>query len=452
MLRTIVVTVTLLSGGLLFGQSAFDAIRIVQDEIGFGTRALAMGGAYTAAANDYSAIYWNPAGLTDVSRGQVFGELSNLTFANSAAFKGTLTEESDNYTNLRALGFAFPLPTRRGSFVIAGGYQRVRDFDQNLLFSGFNNQSNGLSFDIDDTAYDFDRGVYQSQQVTDEGGLEQVSLGFGVALSPNVTAGLTANIWTGEDDYQWTFRQEDREFMYEDFPANFDTYVRSRTILSDYSAFGLKAGATFDLGGGVKLGGAVGLPVTFTVEEDFSENDRLTFDDGFEDTFDYPGGVFEYKVKTPFHFDFGASFNSDVLTLAASARYRDWSQTRFDVPDGFLENDDYVDLIEENVVLRNDFEATLQYNLGGEVYLDHLDTKLRGGYAVHPSPVKNAPSDRDRTYITAGLGFKLDRYVDLDLAYMRGSWSQVTEDAYTPGGTEEEITTHRVLVGLTYRF
>lgn len=37
-----------------------------------GARALAMGGAYTALANDASAIYWNPGGLAQVTTREVF--------------------------------------------------------------------------------------------------------------------------------------------------------------------------------------------------------------------------------------------------------------------------------------------------------------------------------------------------------------------------------------------
>lgn len=38
------------------------------DPIASGARACGMGGAYTAAANDPGAVYWNPAGLADVRR------------------------------------------------------------------------------------------------------------------------------------------------------------------------------------------------------------------------------------------------------------------------------------------------------------------------------------------------------------------------------------------------
>jgi hypothetical protein len=42
--------------GIVGGQTAYDAVHITENEEGFGTRALAMGGAYTALADDYSGI------------------------------------------------------------------------------------------------------------------------------------------------------------------------------------------------------------------------------------------------------------------------------------------------------------------------------------------------------------------------------------------------------------
>ena len=39
-------------------------------KIGVGARSVAMGGAYTAVANDVSSIYWNPAGLASMGGSQ----------------------------------------------------------------------------------------------------------------------------------------------------------------------------------------------------------------------------------------------------------------------------------------------------------------------------------------------------------------------------------------------
>lgn len=438
--------------GFGYAQFASDAVRIVQDEMGFGSRALAMGGAYTGLANDYSAIYWNPAGLAEVKRSHFFGEVSHLNFNNSALFQQTVTDQDQNYTNLRSLGLAFALPTRRGSFVLALGYNRVKDFDRNLVFSGFNQRSNGLGFVFDDTEYFFDKDVYQTEQINEDGGLNQWSLGAGIALSPNFTAGVTASVWSGEDDYQFSFLQEDRNNVYTEYPGDFDSYTLNRTIQADYSALSLKVGGMFRVNEGIRLGGAIGLPTTFNVNETYTQDDLIVFDNGDEDALEGDPGRFEYDVKTPFHFDGGISVSNRNITLSASARYRDWSQTKFDVSNNQIADPDYAGLLDENRRIRQDFEATLEYHLGGELYMPGINSYLRGGYAVYPSPLKNASNDLDKKYITAGIGFVVDRYVTLDVTYLRGNWKQESVDEFTPGGTLEDITTNKVMIGMSYRF
>ena len=46
--------------------------------IGFGTRAIGMGGAFVAIADDPSAIWWNPAGLSKIDKLSIYGEMSYL--------------------------------------------------------------------------------------------------------------------------------------------------------------------------------------------------------------------------------------------------------------------------------------------------------------------------------------------------------------------------------------
>ena len=52
----------------LQAQTSSDAIRLFEKEKGFGTYAVGLGGAYSALSNDYSGIYWNPAGLSSVEK------------------------------------------------------------------------------------------------------------------------------------------------------------------------------------------------------------------------------------------------------------------------------------------------------------------------------------------------------------------------------------------------
>lgn len=109
----------------IYSQSAYDAVYLAGNEQGFGARARSIGGAYTALADDYSALYWNPAGLGYLQKSQFNLELSNQTINNSSIYSGNPNSDKQTYTNLNAIGLALPLPTTRGSLVLAFGYNQV---------------------------------------------------------------------------------------------------------------------------------------------------------------------------------------------------------------------------------------------------------------------------------------------------------------------------------------
>lgn len=47
-----------------------DALRLATPGVGVGARALGIGNAYIGVSNDYSALYWNPAGLAQATHGE----------------------------------------------------------------------------------------------------------------------------------------------------------------------------------------------------------------------------------------------------------------------------------------------------------------------------------------------------------------------------------------------
>lgn len=439
--------------GMVSGQSAYDAIHITENEEGFGTRALAMGGAYTALANDYSGIYWNPAGLGSIDKTGIYAELSHLQFSNDALYMGNLTSNNQGFTKLKSLGFVMPLPTNQGSFVIAGGFNRVLDYDDHLYFEGFGDISNDIGFEIEDDNgdiyfYPFDQGVYRQEEVRSEGSLRQWSLGGAIALSPNFTIGLTTSLVHGKEEYNLDFSQFDDKNLYQNYPGDFNEYSINEILQSDYYAFNIKLGGMVDLNNMIKVGGVISLPSTYYVEETHSRNEDLFYDDGTYESFDESTGNFDYHVKTPFIFDAGVAFTNKMITLSAAARYRDWSQTRFEVSDFETNSQDYSDLISENNYLARDYDQVLEYRLGGEVTLPGLNTKLRGGYTLIPSPLRD--SNDDRSTYSAGISFKVDKNVSLDFSYLKRDWTRDSWDIYTPAGVNEKIETHKVLVGLTY--
>lgn len=438
--------------GIVSGQSAYDAIHITENEEGFGTRALAMGGAYTALANDYAGIYWNPAGLGSIDKTAIHAELSHLQFSNDALYMGNLTSNNQGFTKLKSLGFVMPLPTSQGSFVIAGGFNRVLDYDDHLYFEGFGDVSNDIGFEIEDDNgdiyfYPFDQGVYRQEEVRSEGSLRQWSLGGALALSPNFTIGLTTSLVHGKEEYNFGFSQFDDDELYYEYPGDFDEYTVNQYLLSDYYALNLKLGGMVDLNNMLRVGGVITFPSTYYVEETHSFSDNLYFDDGTDDPTE-DSGNWDYRVKTPFIFDAGIAFTNKLITLSASARYRDWSQTRFEVSEYELDDQDYRSIISENNYLARDYDQVLEYRLGGEVTLPGLNTKLRAGYTLIPSSLRD--SNADRITYSAGISFKIDNNVSLDFSYLKRDWTRDSWDIYTPAGVNENIETHKILVGLTY--
>ncbi|MFQ6674888.1 MAG: PorV/PorQ family protein [Fidelibacterota bacterium] len=90
----------LLFGGMVFAANDNVGTSVVNFlKIGVGARAEAMGGAFTAQANDASALYWNPAGLVALSRPQI------------------MFHRSDWIADIRHvfLGVAWPVSSRFGS-------------------------------------------------------------------------------------------------------------------------------------------------------------------------------------------------------------------------------------------------------------------------------------------------------------------------------------------------
>jgi len=162
---------------------------------GVGGRALSMGGAYSAIADDYSATMWNPAGLTQLRRMELFTSLTHLQYNNEASADNISKLDKTTKTKLNSIGFAFPIPTYRGSLVFAVGYNKVRDFDGGFTFMGFN--------PIDTIR------AYQSFNEIEEGSLNNWVFAGAIQVTPNLSLGASFNLWRGEDNYNWSLNDED---------------------------------------------------------------------------------------------------------------------------------------------------------------------------------------------------------------------------------------------------
>lgn len=450
---------TLMILGLTFmvqAQTPEEAVRFMENQDGVGVKAMALGNAFTAVADDYSAIYWNPAGLASISRSELAGDLSYFNFNNEATFAGITQIDKQEFTKLKSLGLAYKVPTARGSLVFGFGYHRIKDYENLLQFNGINTNSNGLSFELQDNSgiyqwYDFDRNARQEEEILETGNLNSLTFGAGVAMSPNFNLGASIHLLSGKSQYAFDFYQHDIDNTYALYPADFNSYELHQDILSKLSGVHIKIGALFHLNQEFCMGASVELPTALRIRETWSENDALIFDDGYISEMDLGVNEWEYAVRYPMQFSGGMALNFKQLLLAASCQYRDWTQTRFEAPEGHYPSSDYTDLLAENNQFSERFRPVLSWSIGGEYRIPGSGIKLRGGYRVVPSPLSDAEKSLNKRYISGGAGFDLDKTSSIHLTYIKGVWNQESVDGYTPGGTQENIRTDRVIAGITLR-
>lgn len=409
-------------------------------QLGFGSRAVAMGGAYSALGGDYSASFWNPAALRDVQRVEIFGSLGQLNRENNFALQDSTAfftpfdrTDEENFTKFNDFGVAYPVPTIQGSLVFSFGFNRVKSFDSNFDFQTFNNTA--------------DDQVSQAWHELERGSLNAWTFAGAVDVSPNVTFGAGLNFWTGGSDFESTFREVDTENVYFDPDSNFgfnDSTIEDQ-INSDITGFNLKLGSQFRVTPMLTIGATISTPITYKIEEDWSYRDELGYDDGFIDVLTDEGQS-EYKIQSPWTFGAGAALKFLNFVVAGDVEYNDWSQIRYKTAPP-VENTSQT---EENRLISDNYRATTRVRLGGEFTLPLTGLSFRAGYFLDPAVYQNADPDEDKQFLSAGVGLLVDKQVRLDATYVHGFWKSFNSDIE---GTSyvEDIKTNQFFVSLAFR-
>ena len=421
-------------------------------ELGIGSRALGMGGAYIGVADDYSASFWNPAGLTQIRRLEGFGTLSYTQRKNDAALEtlGLNTLDEVTTTNINSIGLAYPIPTYQGSMVFSLGYHRVKPFDSNLLFSWANTTP--------------DDSVSQSWSELEKGGLNNWTFAGAVEVAPSLSLGAAFNVWTGDDDYLFSF--EEKDDLFDLYTVN--KFRIDNTVTSSFTGYNLKFGGMYRPISNFRLGFTIATPVSYTVKDKWRESERTTFDDRSVDEVT-DNGTIEYKIQSPFTFGAGASLNVANLLLAASVENTDWTQARY-ISDPPFEG---ATKIEANEELTRKYRNTTRYHLGAEFTFPLIDLQVRGGYFYDPTPLGpdyfanssnsirggQVPKNANREFFTAGVGVFLDKQVRLDVGVISGRWNDYKDpltdfvnDTDDDLPITEKITFNKLFAALAFRF
>ena len=470
-------------------QYAEDVLRFSQLGLASGARSLGMGTAAVGVAEDYSALFWNPAGLAQLRNYEFTAGLSFLNYSNSTKFLGVKKEAGNSVLNLNNLGIVYPVPTSRGSLTFAFGFNRVSNYSTQTEFSGFNASSSivpSLIPDVDlmslsasnrqdyldnnipyqlflaDTLngrfvtsiYD---SVQQSATIREGGGVNHWSFGGAIDVARDLSLGATVSLVTGSYTYDREFRENDTRNVYQKAPSDtyglFDQFSYVNTIKSDLTGFNALFGLMYRKQGKFRIGFTVRTPTYYTVKEKYSDEGQSRFDpnlNGVVDEFDIAfDGSTEYSIITPSVLSLGASYQfRDLVVLSGDVEYTDWRDMKFETPNSSLEA--------ENRLIQKIYRATINLRGGVEVTLWDLGIKLRGGVVVKPSAYEGDPSTFDQRYYTAGIGLELDKNTWLNAGYAFGQWKTFRDNYYygnaTQSRTDESIKTQNLIVSLSFQF
>ncbi|GAI10837.1 unnamed protein product, partial [marine sediment metagenome] len=185
-LLPVIFTPVLYSNNKLQAATPFPMIPVASspNPVGSGARAIGMGGAFIAIADDATAASWNPAGLIQLERPEL--SIVGAYFSRKEDFSSNIHPESDNKgmidgLNINYFSTSYPFKFYR-NMVVSLNYQRLYEFQRGFDYL-LDYSSQGVNLE-QDTLY------------SQSGYIGALGLAIAIELTPMFSFGATLNIWT----------------------------------------------------------------------------------------------------------------------------------------------------------------------------------------------------------------------------------------------------------------
>lgn len=416
---------------------------------GVGPRAVAMGGAFVGLADDYSAVHWNPAGITQIEGMEVTvsaQDVISLASRDGAVlYEGTMDEDYDRYViqNIRA--------TSEGEHRVAPGvffYMNPGPLrGAKIGLTAYTLAEYGSKWDAHDVAdepldhyADYDESVFEGEPPAYESRIRGYAVSPVVALmvSENLSVGVAGHALYGHfllKDGGWiaeTLFIPGEEGAQDEWIMDFDPYERDEDLIG--WGFGATLGALYTLNEYVTFGAAVRSPITVAMEGDVevrSTNPAYQSDKQSEDfDFTYPAWAGIGVAYRDFLMD-GMDVTADVHWTQWGKVARITRNVENELPGGLG-------------TTRLDWKNTFEVGVGVDYRLTR-STSLYFGYRNVPTPAPDDTYDfvipqTDKNVISFGVGYRQDVWsLDACLEYQLGQ-SRVYEVAnrvFTLSGIED---------------
>jgi long-subunit fatty acid transport protein len=374
--------------------------------VAVGARPAGMGNAFLAVADDFSAIYYNPAGITQIKRFELAATLLQQRTDATTSFYNESHTYPYRATKLGSGGLILPYPTYRGSLVFAAGVYRPVLFDRGY---GLRKQ------------WSADSLLYQTEEVA--GNLTAWALAGGIDVSPRAAVGAALNVYTGA-----------KSIVEEGKPIRDSSFYYRETSERTY------LGAHVRLGALVKLNQYIKCALVMETPLSLHENGTLQTQESSQAdltplSYNQTTTLEEIVMEIPFKFSAGLAGYISSLVVAVDMEYVDWTQLR------------------EQNRLDKDHREVVNGRFGCEYIIPHVGVKIRSGFQYQPVVFKSVVVEKERQTLTLGMGALLDTMFTIDVAGVYATWDQqsTTWPAYLKA-PHESYRNLTVYLSTAYRF
>lgn len=383
--------------------------------VGSGARALGMGGAYIAVADDATAASWNPGGLIEVARpelsivGAGFHRAEENSFNENPEAEGTQTVSK---IDLNYFSAAYPFPLMAYNMIVSINYQKLYDFSRDW-----------------DLVIHNEGADFSEQEVLDyrqRGDLSAIGLAYSVEVRPRFSLGFTLNFWGNYfSDNGWTeHTNQSGSGTYGGRDGIFEIRRRDRYRFSGVNA---NLGLIWKPSNGLTLGAVFKSPFKADLKHTAEQYYSFYFPEEEEEHPSVTRTKEDMTLSMPMSYGIGAAYRfSDAISLAMDFHRTHWN-------DYVLEDEagNRTSPITGKSAGESHVDPTLQVRLGGE-YIFSLPKSyvpIRCGVFYDPAPAEGHPDDFFGFSI--GSGYSCSRF-SWDIAWQYRLGNSVSE-AIMPG-------------------
>ena len=467
MKKILISVVILLIAGDITAQNALEAMRFNQTTFGGTARVLGVGGAFGAVGGDLSSAGINPAGLGLMRRNDFSGSLGFSNYRTTSDYIGS-TQQAGRFTlNIPSFGIAgTSMNFHKGKEVKSGvvsntfafNYQRINNFQRNILMQGNNNSSSILDYYAELTTNnnwtptqldEYDEPIFveelawrtylidpvdpnnpnnkeyvaaindsltdvtQTNELRNKGAMSEMNFAYAMNISNRLYLGFGLNVLTARFEEINTFKETDN-------PNNKSNNYNSSESITDISTRGNgvngKFGAIVKVNDYFRFGVNYQTATSLKLKDDYYYEINSSLDDGSVYSNFTPVQQWEYRLKIP------AKLTASAAVIMGKHGFLSVDVEQVDYTQALISKQ-YEDYSAENNEIRSLYDKATNVRAGLEIVQGMF--RFRTGMAYYETPYNERvlPNNRGKystkSYSLGAGIFKEEFYLDLALVNTR---------------------------------